>query len=76
MFFLSRNDVINKRKMFLGEMTHTISGASVPWQFIPVQQGKVPAVASSAPAPSWEMEKFNNILYQIWSEHTSRSQKF
>ncbi len=57
-------------------MTHTISGASVPWQFIPVQQGKVPAVASSAPAPAapWEMEKFNNILYQIWSEHTSRFQ--
>jgi len=62
-----------------GETTHKISGASVPWQFIPVlQQGKSPeeATRQQGPAASWEMEKFNNILYQMWSEHTSRLTEF
>jgi len=62
-----------------GETTHKISGASVPWQFIPVlQQGKVheKATREQGPAVPWEKEKFNNILYQMWSEHTSRLTEF
>ena len=60
-----------------GETTHKISGASVPWQFIPVlQQGRVPEEATRdwelGPAVPWEWEKFNNIIHQMWSEHTSR----
>jgi len=56
-----------------GETTHKISGASVPWQFIPEEATRDWELG---PAVPWEWEKFNNIIHQMWSEHTSRLTEF